>query len=239
MIVSGELQPGERLPPEQELADRLGVSRGSLREAVKALAAINVLDVRRGDGTFVSSLEADVLLTGLMFAMELLQVRELEEVLEIRRVVVPAATAIACERINEEQLDALRSILAEADREDDPQRLGELHQAFKQIVFEAIGNITLSTMVDSLQLKGKLLRSRAWLDSDTEARRTALQEQHSLLDAFERGDSELASALMTVQLDVRRSWVEKANARQGVTSGEARAVDCDPAVDASDGSSGE
>ncbi len=51
MIVSGELQPGQRLPPEKELSESLGLSRNSLREAVKALELIRVLDVRRGDGT--------------------------------------------------------------------------------------------------------------------------------------------------------------------------------------------
>src|SRR5256714_2252725 len=57
MIVSGELGPGDRLPKEADLADRLGLSRNSLREAVKALSLIHVLDGRQGDGTDVTSLE--------------------------------------------------------------------------------------------------------------------------------------------------------------------------------------
>ena len=51
MVVDGELKPGDRLPPEKELSERIGVSRNSLREAVKALSVIRVLDVRQGDGT--------------------------------------------------------------------------------------------------------------------------------------------------------------------------------------------
>ena len=51
MIVSGELKPGDRLPREADLAERLGLSRNSLREAVKALSLVRVLDVRQGDGT--------------------------------------------------------------------------------------------------------------------------------------------------------------------------------------------
>ena len=62
MIVSGELGPGDRLPPEKELSERLGLSRSSMREAVKALEVIRVLDVRRGDGTYVTSLEPRLLL---------------------------------------------------------------------------------------------------------------------------------------------------------------------------------
>ena len=50
MILSGELRPGDKLPRENELAERLGVSRSSLREAVRALAALNVIETRQGDG---------------------------------------------------------------------------------------------------------------------------------------------------------------------------------------------
>lgn len=57
MITGGQLAPGDRLPPEKELSEQLGLSRSSLREAVKALEVIRVLDVRRGDGTYVTSLD--------------------------------------------------------------------------------------------------------------------------------------------------------------------------------------
>ena len=65
MIVAGELAPGDRLPPEKELSERLGLSRNSMREAVKALEVIRVLDVRRGDGTYVTSLEPHLLLEAI------------------------------------------------------------------------------------------------------------------------------------------------------------------------------
>ena len=98
MISEGELRPGDRLPPEHELAERLGVSRGSLREAVRALSQINVLDVRRGDGTYVTSLSPTELLAGMVFAMELLQSQDLEEVLEVRRLILPQSAALAAQR---------------------------------------------------------------------------------------------------------------------------------------------
>ncbi|HYS36647.1 MAG TPA: GntR family transcriptional regulator, partial [Pseudonocardiaceae bacterium] len=65
MIVTGALHPGDRLPREADLAERLGLSRNSLREAVKALSLIHVLDVRQGDGTYVTSLEPSVLLDAM------------------------------------------------------------------------------------------------------------------------------------------------------------------------------
>jgi len=70
MIVSGELRPGDRLPKEADLAERLGLSRNSLREAVKALSLIRVLDVRQGDGTHVTSLRPEVLLDTVGFVLD-------------------------------------------------------------------------------------------------------------------------------------------------------------------------
>ena len=89
LILSGELAPGDRLPAEPELASLVGVSRNSLREAVRALAQAKVLDVRRGDGTYVTSLEPRLLLGGMAFVTDLLQERTLLEVFEVRRLLEP------------------------------------------------------------------------------------------------------------------------------------------------------
>ena len=70
MIVSGELRPGDRLPREKELSERLGLSRSSLREAIKALSLIRILDVRQGDGTYVTSLSPPLLLEALSFVVD-------------------------------------------------------------------------------------------------------------------------------------------------------------------------
>src|SRR5262245_33032024 len=71
MIVSGELGPGDRLPREAELAERLGLSRNSLREAVTALSLVRVLEVRQGDGTYVTSLDPELLLETMAFVVDL------------------------------------------------------------------------------------------------------------------------------------------------------------------------
>ncbi|MFF4829384.1 FadR/GntR family transcriptional regulator, partial [Streptomyces sp. NPDC001312] len=91
MIVEGELRPGQRLPKEAELAERLGLSRNSLREAVKALSLIRVLDVRQGDGTYVTSLEPDLLLDALGFVVDFHQDDTVLDFLEVRRILEPAA----------------------------------------------------------------------------------------------------------------------------------------------------
>src|ERR1700761_6320417 len=99
MIVSGALRPGDRLPREADLAERLGLSRNSLREAVKALSLIHVLDVRQGDGTYVTSLEPSVLLDAIGFVIDFHRDDTVLEFLEVRRILEPAATAMAASRM--------------------------------------------------------------------------------------------------------------------------------------------
>src|ERR671930_2811033 len=116
LIKSGELPPGSGLPPENEVAAQLGLSRNSMREAVKALEMVRVLDVRRGDGTYVTSLEPRLLLEGLGFAVDLLQDESILSVVEVRRLLEPAATGLAAERITDEGLARLEERLRETGR---------------------------------------------------------------------------------------------------------------------------
>src|ERR1700761_9323487 len=111
MIVSGALRPGDRLPREADLAERLGLSRNSLREAVKALSLIHVLDVRQGDGTYVTSLEPSVLLEAMAFVIDFHRDDTVLEFLEVRRILEPAATAMAATRMTPAETAELRDLL--------------------------------------------------------------------------------------------------------------------------------
>lgn len=86
MIVSGALRPGDRLPKESELAAELGLSRNSLREAVRALSLIRILDVRQGDGTYVTSLDPQLLLEALSFVVDFHRDDTVLEFLAVRRI---------------------------------------------------------------------------------------------------------------------------------------------------------
>ena len=111
MIVSGALRPGDRLPKESELAADLGLSRNSLREAVRALSLIRILDVRQGDGTYVTSLDPQLLLEALSFVVDFHRDDTVLEFLAVRRILEPAATAMAGPRITDAELDELSAQL--------------------------------------------------------------------------------------------------------------------------------
>jgi DNA-binding FadR family transcriptional regulator len=95
LISSGKFTAGSRLPTERELTQRFGVSRSSLREATRALALVGVLESRVGDGTYVTTLEPELLLTGVGFVSDLVSVGSLLEIHQIRRLLEPEATRLA------------------------------------------------------------------------------------------------------------------------------------------------
>src|SRR4051794_17558070 len=161
MIQSGELPPGSRLPPENQLAAQMGLSRSGVREAVKVLESARVLDVRRGDGTYVTSLAPRLLLEGVGFAVELLQGETLLEVMEVRRLLEPAATGLAGMRATEGQLEELAALLEQMqEAAGDAELLMRADVAFHRAVVAATGNETLTSLLDGLS--GRTVRARVW-----------------------------------------------------------------------------
>src|SRR3954468_5691979 len=115
MIVSGELRPGDRLPKEADLAERLGLSRNSLREAVRALSLIRILDVRQGDGTYVTSLQPEVLLDTVGFVLDLHRDDSVLSLLQVRRIPEPEDTPMAARNMTDTESDALVPLAGMAD----------------------------------------------------------------------------------------------------------------------------
>jgi GntR family transcriptional regulator, transcriptional repressor for pyruvate dehydrogenase complex len=232
MIIEGELKPGDRLPPEHELADQLGVSCGSLREAVGALSHANILDVRRGDGTYVTSLEPDELMSGVVFALELVQARDMDEVLEVRRLLFPQAAALAAQRVTRGQLDDMHAIVEELENATSPTIIGDLHRRFGELIAEATGNAWLASILRALHIQSDHVR-RAWLNSDPTFRAVALAHQRVFVEAFERGDAETARSIALLQIEARRRWIDGLrNRAEGgsdeVDEGSAPSIDVEP-----------
>ena len=88
LITERQLKPGDRLPPERELAATMGVSRSSLREALRALAMVGVMEMRHGDGTYLTSLEPEALLRPVALVLSLSD-SGLAELFEARKLVEP------------------------------------------------------------------------------------------------------------------------------------------------------
>src|SRR5215217_8041817 len=111
MITRGELSAGARLPVEKDLAVALGVSRGSLREGVRALAIMGVLETRQGDGTYVTSLDSELLLAPMAFMVDLQSPEHRHDLHAVRRVLESEAASRAALRITDADLERARQIL--------------------------------------------------------------------------------------------------------------------------------
>ncbi|MGY1495925.1 FadR/GntR family transcriptional regulator [Streptomyces sp. QTS52] len=196
LIRTGALPPGSKLPPEPELAAQLGLSRNLAREAVKALAVARILEVRRGDGTYVTSLEPRLLFEGLGGAVELLQgdSAALQDLMEVRRLLEPMATALAATRISDEQLAAVKGHLdAMRESRDDVERLNAHDAAFHRAVVSATGNDTLFTLLEAIS--GRTLRARIWRGLvDARAADRTLAEHEAIHRALSTRDASLSQA---------------------------------------------
>jgi GntR family transcriptional regulator, transcriptional repressor for pyruvate dehydrogenase complex len=160
MIVTGRLAPGDRLPREQDLAAELGMSRNMLREAVTALSVINVLDVRRGDGTYVTTLSPKLLLDALTFIADFQRDDTVLNFIAVRKMLEPPATALAATRIEPEALAKLADHL-ETLREDMPVDDMVITDAeFHRRIIDAAGNPILSSVLETVSRP--LHRARVW-----------------------------------------------------------------------------
>jgi GntR family transcriptional repressor for pyruvate dehydrogenase complex len=208
MIVEGELQPGDRLPPEKELSERIGVSRNSLREAVKALSVIRVLSVRQGDGTYVTSLAPDLLIEAVGFVLDLHQDSEAVHITEVRRLLEPAAVERACPHLTEEDFAELEEIMAPLDNDSDVTELVEADMAFHHLINSRCGNTYLSSLLDGFA--DATGRARTWrgLTEEDSIERT-LFEHRRILDALRQGRGDLAAIHSAAHIAGVEGWLAR------------------------------
>ena len=209
MLMSGELKPGDRLPPEKELGDKLGLSRSSLREAVKALELIRVLDVRHGDGTYVTSLEPRLLLDAMSFVVDLHQDASVLEIFEVRRILEPAAAAMAAQRVAPDDIEALREIVRSVADDTSVEELVAHDLSFHRHISELSGNAYLSSLLDTLA--SSTVRARIWrgLTAKNAVAQT-LAEHRRIVEALATGDPELVRSLVTVHINGIQVWLQQA-----------------------------
>lgn len=183
-----QLKPGDKLPPERSLASTFGVSRNSVRTAIRTLAEQGVLESRHGDGTYVCSSETDFLEKALLSAVDS-ECAIFDEVMEFRRIMEPAIARLAARRRTLEQLNELKIIVCDQQR-----RLlmekgdGDLDARFHQCLARCTGNSLLATTMQRLNTvyqPGRTadLRSEEW-------RQFSISSHLRIIDAVERQDEE-------------------------------------------------
>ena len=198
-IVSGELSVDQPIPGELELCDALEVSRMTVREAIKTLAAQNIIRIERGRGTYVNpinmwnSLEAVVRATtaGVGAAAAAIQL------IELRRMLETGACELAAARITDEQLEQMGVLLEtmrEAHAAGDLDRFVDADLGFHDIILHASGNVFVSALFEPL---GRVLSSRRRETSAfPQIQEHAIHEHEQILQALSQRNSSSAREAM-------------------------------------------
>ncbi len=176
LLERGDIRPGDQLPPERQLADQFQVSRASVREALRTLELLGIVETRPGGGTFVRRTTPDDLARPLTSLMA--RGHTVADVIELRGLIEPALAALAAERITAAQLAELEEIFAEQERKVvDAEPWAEEDTRFHEAIGHAARNELLTTM---LGVVWDVLREsrEQWLQTN--------QRAHASLDAHRR-----------------------------------------------------
>lgn len=198
LIQAGVLQPGQQLPSERELAIKLGVSRPSLREAMRALSMMGALSIRQGGGAFVTSLSSQDLLAPLDFYFSLDQHR-LENLFEAQIVLESEVARIAASRISNAQLEQLEVCL----RDTEPMLEAllawfEMDTQFHLLIAQAAENTFLERAVKSVRTL--INRNRKATVQTWSSPRASHAEHQKVLAALSKRDPEASAQAMQAHL---------------------------------------
>lgn len=205
LVQAGSLTPGEKLPPERELAATLQVSRPSLREALRALSLLGVLRIRQGGGVYVSSLDPEALLAPLHFFISL-DAQNLEDLFEARLVIESEIARIAAEKITKDDLFRLKKCVDfEADELHDEDKFIQSDVEFHKILKESVDNAFLQRFATSLHILGKA--SREITGHIPGVIEQSLKDHVAIVTAIEGRDGDAAAeAMKTHLLNVRKAY---------------------------------
>ena len=199
-ILSGQLKPGDQLPAERDLAQRFGVSRTAVREAVKALREKGLVEAYSGRGTFVTNGTSQAIRQSLDLMVRINQQDGATHLAELRHMLEPEIAAVAATRIEEQLLGTMRDAVAAMDRSlHDPDAYVEADLDFHLALAEAAGNPLILSLLDSIVGLLREQRSRVFnVDGGPERG----QFHHKkILAAVEGKDSAAARQAMKEHLD--------------------------------------
>lgn len=208
LIVTGKLTPGDRLPSEAELGQAFGVSRSTVREALRSLTSQHLVHTSRGvhGGTFVADADPRTISAYLETSLGLLSAGGLtvDELLTVREMLeVPAARLAATQR-TESELQVLRTAVAEENAEAGPQH--EHPQNFHILLLACTHNGLLEVVTQPIfsVLKNRFLRGKAPMEFWEQVCR----DHEDMVEAIERRDADAAGALMQEHLHrLRETYV--------------------------------
>jgi len=199
MVDKGDLSAGDRLPSERELSAAFRVSRPSVREALKTLESHGYLEIRQGEGTFISSNSIEHFMEP--FAAMILNQKEYQiQILEMRRLIEPQIASLAAERATKDEMAKMKRTLS---LQKEKVRMGEtgveLDKIFHYVIAEAAKNKLLMRIIDTATDLFAENRNRYF--QFTERPQKSVRHHKEIFSAIAVGDGVLAANAMNIHLD--------------------------------------
>src|ERR1700691_5423733 len=190
-VLNGTLKPADQLPAERELAQRLGVSRTAVREAVKALREKGLVEAYSGRGTFVTDGTSQAARQSFDLMIKIGQQEGSPHLAELRLILEPGIAALAAVRVKEEDLGAMREAVAVMDHaQDDPEAYIEADLDFHLALAEAAANPLILSLIDSIV--GLLREQRMRIFNVVGGPQRGQNHHKRILEAVERRDPAMA-----------------------------------------------
>lgn len=198
LIASGDLPPGSRLPSERELCKKFGAGRSSLREALRCLAILGVLNARVGEGTSVARDGGKFL--GKIFEWRLITGQhDIQNLMEVRLVLETLSASNVAQRRSEQELHTLAGLLDRMKLATArPRRFAQLDLDFHVALARASGNTLLFDL--TCMIRGQLALAFSRVLNTPEAMPRSVEEHERILDAISRRDAAAAAAAMQIHL---------------------------------------
>jgi GntR family transcriptional repressor for pyruvate dehydrogenase complex len=197
-ILNGEFELGERLPSERELVSLFEVGRPTIREALRVLSVLGVLEVRSGEGAFVVRRHSDFIANAFRIAL-MLDRQAATDVIHVRMAIEIELAGLAAERATDEERLILAEVVARmADCLDDSAALTALDLDFHLGIAAAARNVSLSRLLDGTRA---LLKD--WIErvlSEEGAAKRAWEQHRAIVEAITAKDPEAARASMRIHL---------------------------------------
>ncbi|MGD9714859.1 MAG: FadR/GntR family transcriptional regulator [Thermomicrobiales bacterium] len=219
VILSGQIEPGTRMPSERQLAESFGVGRSAMREALKALSLIGLVEVRQGDGTYLRRADSALLPEVIEWGLLLGEPRTMDLV-EARQEIEIVLAGLAAQRRSDDQIARLKIALDRMKHAQTPDDFVEHDIMFHMTLAEAAGNSALRDIHSSIQalLRAWILRALGGV--------SAIQLSHAehipIVEAVEAGDSGNARAAMQTHMEAAAERLKVNLPNKGIVASEPR-----------------
>ncbi|MEU6219268.1 FadR/GntR family transcriptional regulator [Streptomyces sp. NPDC047022] len=199
LILDRKLRPGDPLPTESELMEDLGVSRNSVREALKALQALDIVEIRHGFGTYVGQASLTPFVDGLTFrtlARPDDQMDALNEILQVREVLEEGLIGRAAVTLTEPELDRLEAVVTRMEAEGlEGRPFPELDRQFHELLYDSLGNALVPQLLGAFwAVFRRVAQARDWPDGT--APRVTARRHRAIVTALRSRDVESAERAM-------------------------------------------